>query len=545
MHVNKMTPQVGVLATLLAVGGCAGNPKAAAVRPVPAPAAPPIATPAPDPVPELIAAADKHLATGIELSSAGHTEQARDEFDQAIDSYLSYPGGATADPRLEEAYRRTVEAIHKREVATVAESDALKEGESEPAAIDEVSQIPLPETAPSEETRRVAQEEVAAAPTDFPVELNDRVLNCVELYQGRLHDWFQAALDRGAPYLPHIRETLASEGLPQDLAYVALVESAFHTGALSRSKAKGVWQFIADTGRRYGLRQDFWVDERSNPEKATVAAARYLKTLHGMFSDWNLALAGYNAGEGRIVRAMNQTGIRDFWTLAQRRLLRQETRNYVPLIHAAILVARSPERYGFTVPQGLAPAAETVSVAGAIELRLLADCAGSSLDELRRLNPELRRPVTPANRTYDVRVPAGSVGVVQDCLTTGPAQRRAQFRTHVVGRGQTLGSISRLYGTSPSEIASANGFAVNRRLPVGTDLIIPVGPRPIAVPASRSAAVDSDEKSGPIRYRIRPGDTLSSIAQQYGTSVERIRSWNGLKNSRIAAGRTLTIYTQP
>src|SRR6185503_21032164 len=166
--------------------------------------------------------------------------------------------------------------------------------------------------------------------------LNDSVLAAIDLYQGPLREWFESALARGGRYLPRIRQVFAAEGIPQDLAYTALVESAFKTSALSRAKARGVWQFMSATGRRYGLHQDWWVDERSNPEKATHAAARYLKELHSMFGDWSLAMAGYNAGEGKVIRAISRYGTNDYWRLRKTRGFRRETKNYVPMIHAAI-----------------------------------------------------------------------------------------------------------------------------------------------------------------------------------------------------------------
>ena len=295
----------------------------------------------------------------------------------------------------------------------------------------------------------------------------------------------------------------------------------------------------------YGLKQDYWVDERSDPIKATGAAAKYLKTLHGIFGDWNLALAGYNAGEGRIMRAMARTGAMDYWSLTQGRALRQETRNYVPLIHAAILIGKAPDRYGFSYTPALLPEFDTVSVDGAYDLRFIADCADSDLDTLRRLNPELRRMLTPASRSYGVRVPDGAATDVTDCVAAAPSQRRAQLRTHVVSRGQNLSAIARRYGTSARELAAANGISTRQRLHAGMDLVIPVGAKARAVPTARRASASTTaSESRAVRYRIKPGDTLTSIAEQYGTSVARIKDWNNIKGTRIAAGRLLTLYTR-
>jgi membrane-bound lytic murein transglycosylase D len=503
--------------------------------------------PAPvDPTSKTIAQADAHLAHGLSELHEGHLNQARAYFDQAIDEYLSFPGGAYANPRLAEAYRRTLETVHLRDLESLAAGDGFTEGESEPAAIDDVGQIAVDDQPASEETRRTAEAAIRTEKNDLPVELNDRVLACVNLYQGRLRDWFSAALVRGGRYLPHIREVFAEEGIPQDLAYTALVESAFKPSALSRAKARGVWQFIPETGRRFGLQQDWWIDERGDPEKATRAAAKYLKSLYVMFGDWNLALAGYNAGEGKVARGLARYSVTDFWSLAETRGLRNETKNYVPMIHAAIVVAKAPEKYGFALSPDPALAYDSVPVKGAVDLRTVAECAGTALDEVRALNPALRRFATPAGRTFDVKVPSGNGIAAAQCLAALPPERRVSFRTHVVVRGQTLITIAKRYGTRAEDIAQANGMASNRRLARGTELIIPIPPQARASLAKPARTVTpSTNTSGPqrVHYRIRPGDTLGSIADQYGVTVQDIQGWNGLNTTRIAAGSVLTLYT--
>jgi membrane-bound lytic murein transglycosylase D len=508
-----------------------------------------------DPTQELIARGDAHLEAGLVEIRQGHLNQARAEFDKAVDVYLTAPGGAYANETLGDAYRRTLEAINLRELEALAVGDGFTEALPEPASIDEVGGLPVIAEPASEEARRTAEEAVAGESNDLPIDLNDAVLSAIELYQGRLRDWFAAALARGGRYLPLIREVFAAEGLPQDLAYVALVESAFKTGALSRAKAKGVWQFMPSTGRDFGLRQDWWVDERSNVEKATRAAARYLKRLYGIFGDWNLVLASYNAGEGKVLRQIDRYGTADFWRLRQTRAFKPETRNYVPLIHAAIVVAKAPEVYGFDdVDPEPALRYDNVPMDGAVDLRTIAECVGSDVDAVQGLNPELRRLATPAYRTFDVKVPEGTGTALVQCLQELPADKRVRFRTHVVGRGQTLASIARKYRARLRDLADANGLSTRSRLPVGAELIIPIDPRPSAsaltMTARRSrssqtqvASSAAPGKGVPIKYRIKPGDTLGAIAAQYGTTVPKIRSWNGIRGSYIAAGDVLTIYT--
>lgn len=505
-----------------------------------------------DPVAKLIAEADAHLDAGLAELRQGHLNAARQEFDRAVDVYLTGPGGAYSSPRLSEAYRRTLDTIHVRELEALAAGDGFKETPSEPASIDEVGEMNVAEVPPTEETRQTAEAAVREEESDFPVQLNDMVLACIDVYKGRFRDWFAAALSRGQKYLPHIREVFAAEGIPQDLAYVALVESAFKTSALSRARAKGVWQFIAETGRRYGLQQDWWVDERSDPDKAARAAAQYLKQLYAMFGDWNLALAGYNAGEARVQWAVSRYKTTDFWRIARTGALRRETRNYVPLIHAAIVIAKAPEKYGIELAPEEMPAYEMVPIEGAVDLRVLAECAGTALDQIQTLNPELRRLATPAGRTYDLKVPAGSGATLLDCLAQVPAEKRVGFRTHVVARGENLWTIAARHGARPRDVAEANGISLSQRLEAGKELIIPIDPqaRSAAAPARPAPAVTVAEVAagavGTIRitYRIKAGDTLGAIASQYGTTVQNLQAWNGLRSSRIVAGDQLTIYAR-
>jgi membrane-bound lytic murein transglycosylase D len=536
-------PGFGV-ACVVAVAGlglaCASAPGRA---PVALPSQSPPPAPATDTADAVVAKAEARLQAGLAAAREGHLDRARTEFDAAVDTLLSFPGGAFADPRVADAYRRTLDTVHVRELEMLAEGDGFTESGTEPASIDAVGGLPVGETPANPDTLARAVAAVEAESPDLPIELNEPVLSCIDLYQGRLRDWFETALSRGQIYLPHIRQVFAEEGIPQDLAYVALVESAFKTTAYSRAKAKGVWQFVSATGKRYGLAVDWWVDERSDPEKATRAAARYLKELHGLFGDWNLALAGYNAGEGKVLRAMKRYRTDDFWKLRETRGLRRETKNYVPLIHAAVVLAKAPERYGFTVTPDERPDFERVPIEGAIDLRVIAECAGEPVEDVRALNPELRRLATPADRTFALRVPAGRAQAVADCVAALPIEKRVTFRTHVVRRGQTFAGIARANGVTARDVAEANNLKAATRLRPGTELIIPIPARPRVAQARREAAPEPPGGRGAVRHRIQPGDTLASIAAQYGTTVRELQAWNGLHGSRIAAGDVLTIFT--
>ena len=218
-------------------------------------------------------------------------------------------------------------------------------------------------------------------------------------------------MKRGSKYLPMIQSVFRAEGLPLDLAYVPLVESAFNPNALSKAKAKGVWQFMAGTALENGLRSDWYIDERSDPAKATVAAAKYLKTLATLFSgDWHLALASYNGGPGRVQKAIKRVGVDDFWTLADNpNVLPRETREYVPMILAAIIIARNPAQYGFEFEPEVLPESEAITLSHPVDLRRVAEWAGTTIDQIQALNPELRRWTTPLkDAQYELKVPAGT-----------------------------------------------------------------------------------------------------------------------------------------
>lgn len=505
-----------------------------------------------DPASRLIAGADAYLASGVTQSKAGHLNRAREDFDRALDVYLNAPGGAMADPQIAKAYRTTLETIQLHEFEALAAGDGFTETLPEPASIDEVADLTVGGIPASEETRRTAEDALRGENNDLAITLNDPVLAAIDLYQGPLREWFEAALSRGGRYLPRIRQVFAAEGIPQDLAYVALVESAFKTGALSRAKARGVWQFIPETGRRFGLKQDWWVDERSSPEKSTRAAALYLKQLYGMFQDWNLALAAYNTGEGRVSRNLNRLGNVDFWRMRQTPYLARETKNYVPMIHAAIIVAKAPERYGFSVAPEPLLTFDTVPVEGAMDLRQIAECSGTPLQQIQVLNPELRRLATPAGRTFPVKVPTGSGATTGECLANIPAERRVAFRTHTVAKGQTLAALAKRYGSTPRSIADANGLRPGKALARGAELIIPIDSTASRLPApSATRTADASAPAAPatdravrISYTVKRGDTLAAIASRYKTTVERLKAWNRLPSTRLAIGDTLTLYTR-
>lgn len=300
---------------------------------------------------------------------------------------------------------------------------------------------------------------------------NHTVEAVIDRWAGR--PFFAEALARGAIYLPQIRAIFAQAGIPPDLSLMALVESEFKVRALSSARALGVWQFMPATGRRFNLAQDTWIDERKDPLKASVAAAQYLKFLYETFGDWTLAMAAYNAGEGAVRRAIDKHSTRDFWDLAEQGALPRETREYVPRIHAAILMARDPEHYNIEVPPPPQIEMDVIRVSDAVDLSLVARCLATDVSIVLQWNPELQRLATPAHREFDLKVPVGTADSVAACLEAFPAGQRARF--HIVRRGDTLKSLAKRYGLSIMRIAQANAINPRQCLGHGTELIIPAG----------------------------------------------------------------------
>jgi peptidoglycan lytic transglycosylase D len=556
-----------------ASGGCGPSVRTASVAaqpaaPVPDPSPELLPPPAPpeDPVLTLISLSERHFKAGQRELELGHVEAARQEFDKALDVLLSSTYGGRTEPRIRDHFDRLIDRISAYEVKALAEGDGFTEKKYEPASIDEL--LALSATiAPPLPTPSV-QEAAAADPVahDIPIPLNQRVLSFIELFQGRLHEFIDEGLQRGSKYLPMIQNVFRAEGLPLDLAYIPLVESAFKPNALSRARAKGVWQFMRGTGVENGLRQDWYIDERSDPEKATVAAAKYLTTLVKMFDgDWHLALASYNGGPGRVQRAMNRAKVSDFWALAAKRnVLPRETRDYVPMILAAIIIARNPVQYGFTLQTAEPIEYETVTLPKPVDLRRIAEWADTTIDEIQALNPELRRWTTPVrDASYDLKVPMGTAETIAAQLEQAATTDLATLRYYAVRKGETIASIARKLGVSRTDLAEANYLKASTRLAAGQKLMVPheattllaartdrpippADSREIAttaavVPAMQSSTTDDNRVR--VVYRVKPGDTLASIARLYRTTVSRLQDWNNIDGTRIIAGDRLTIYT--
>ncbi len=568
---NRRTYTAGLCVLLAACGGNS-KPKVAATPPppravtaTPPPPAPP--RPLADPVTTLIGTSQRHFESGERELKAGHLDQAREAFDQAVEVLLESPYGARTDARMREHFDRLIDRINAYEVTALAQGDGFTEKRYEAAPIDEILKNATTFPAPTADAATMAavKADLAHNPHDIPISEHAKVLSYVEVFQGRMREYIQDSLARGAKYMPMIQAVFRAEGLPLDLAYIPIIESAFKTNALSKASAKGPWQFMRPTAKEHGLKTDWFIDERSDPEKSTVAAAKYLKSLSRTFhGDWNLVLAAYNGGPGRVSRAIRRSGMDDFWRLsATSRYLPRETREYVPLILAAMIVGRNPAQYGFEAITAEPIGYDKVAMPQAIDLRRVAEWTGSSVDEIQALNPELRRWTTPFRYPrYEVKVPKGTADLLNAKLAEASPADFSALKWYTAKKGETLLTVARRFGVSRTDVAEANALSTKARLRPGQELIIPRAPaillaaraarpaptavasRAIAQPAE-SATLTTPAQVTQLTYRVKRGDTLFSIAQLYDTTVAKIKTWNRLSSNRITPGAKLKILSAP
>ncbi len=371
---------------------------------------------------------------------------------------------------------------------------------------------------------------------DIPIVINAKVEQFIQYFQTTARNRFSNWLGRSEKYIPFMKNLLRENGLPEDLVYLSLIESGFNPYAYSRMKASGPWQFIYLTGKRYGLKANWWVDERRDPEKSTIAAAKYLKDLYDMFECWYLAAAGYNAGENKIANAMKRYRTEDFWELAKYRYLKQETKDYVPQMIAAALIAKEPEKYGFIGIEYQEPLQyEKAEVPSVTDLGLIAKACEITVEELKDLNPELLRWCTPPDSpTYEIKVPFGKKELFLKNFEAMQPLQRSQFKTHIVKKGDSFAKIARLYRVDVEPILEINRLKRTSRLSMamGMNLLIPIpvtqDTKPTVMVKKRSDGNAPSFKSNEIIYTIKKGDTLWSIANEMGVNIGVLSRWNNL-----------------
>lgn len=371
--------------------------------------------------------------------------------------------------------------------------------------------------------------------SDFPLVRNATVDRFLDAFTrpGEYRTRVLKGLERSGAYLPMIREELAAAGVPTDLAWLPLIESSFSLTATSRARAHGMWQFIASTGRHYGLRIDPLLDERRDPTLSTQAAAAYLSDLFRQFDDWPLALAAYNSGAGNVRRAIRRSGSRDFWALRSR--LPRETRNYVPAFIASVIVASRPSAYGMPEPKIVPWTHEAIPVPDALDLAVLAERLDVDLELMRDLNPAVKRDLTPSGRTTTIWVPHEQASAARALLTSMPRSEWAPRVVYAVRHGDTLSAIAKRHGSSVDAIRAANSLSGSLIRPGQTLLV----PRP-GVDGPATAVIGRDAPGGV--YVVRQADTLWDIARSFGVRVAQLCDHNGLApNDPIHPGQRLAI----
>jgi membrane-bound lytic murein transglycosylase D len=385
---------------------------------------------------------------------------------------------------------------------------------------------------------------------DFPVTMNKQVQYYIDFFTGKNRKNFGHWLSRSGRYLPMIHEHLREAGLPEDLAYLAMIESGFNERAYSRARAVGIWQFISATGKNYGLKINGYVDERRDPIKSTRAATAYLSTLYEEFGSWHLAVAGYNAGEGKIRRAIKKYKTTDFWEIAQGRYLKLETKRYVPKLIAAIIISKEPEKYGFKDIQYQPPLAyDTVDVPRWTAVKAVALACNLNSKEIKRYNNELRKGFTPPDQaSYPIKVPAGKKELVEKNLPRVQAVVTTDYKTHTVKSGENLDSICKKYGLSKTVILKSNNLR-SAGLQKGQHLRIPYQTTSYEMLPEGSVAkgyLTAESASGNfVIHKIQRGESVWELARRYNVPVHLIAAWNDIRDiSRITAGQQLVFYIQ-
>lgn len=500
---------------------------------------------------QVIARAEDHFRKGKLNLEDNKREQARDEFDKAVDSVLESGLDVRASQRLQTFYLELVEKIYREEVplsrtpvqASVSELVAqngvtpqapqkvdlpqigFREQKFEPSPLDELSKLVLTPEEQNVSDADVIALEQAKQNVNFGFTINPLIQQYINYYQGRGRSTMESGLRRSGQFMKMARQIFKEEGVPVDITWLGQVESAWRPKAVSWAAASGLWQFVPSTGRQFGLRQTAWIDERNSFEQATRASAKYLKSLATRYNgNWELAMAAYNTGAGNVDRGISRAGTANFWAIYP--YIAQETRNYVPNILATILIAKNPEKYGF---KGIRPdpplGYDVVQVANSTSLQLIAEATDTSVDSIRSLNPELRRDTTPKGEAYNVRVPGGKGKQFYAILKRIPAERRDSARVISVAPGEDFQAVANRIGVSVSQLQAMNNGV---DLKSTNKLVVPSSG--VRLASWRRAKPGTEQPAAPAvsKVRARKGDTIARIAAAHNLDANEVARLNGV-----------------
>ncbi|WP_232296240.1 lytic transglycosylase domain-containing protein [Terriglobus sp. TAA 43] len=475
----------------------------------------------------LIQQVDRSYRSGVQNYRAGNLDGARSDFDHAVDLMLTSGLDIKSDSTLSDEFERTVDAVNSLEM------DALKQGngfspKQEETPLEAANDLTFSDATPEQ---TASLKSTLNTTSDLPLVINPEVAGYINAFANSrsFTAHMRASLERLGKYKDMMQGVLREQGVPQDMIYLAVAESGFQPQAMNASSgAGGMWQFMPFKGA-YGLERNGYFDERFDPEKSTRAYAKYMKGLYDQFGDWYLAMGGYDWGPGNMQRAVQRTGYADYWELYRRNAMPRETKNYVPQILAAILMAKNPEKYGLTDLHPAAPVLyDTVTVDYAMDLHLAADITGASMTDLVGLNPALLRLSTPDGIPFDLHIPKGAKDNFNERIAAIPVEKRTSWRFHEVVAGESLDKVAQLYKVNGADILAANDLPANSAVEEGDDLVIPV------VSATSS-------NLHPLQYTTRRGDTLVTVADRFNVTTENLRQWNHLGSSTLPVGRKIYV----